>query len=92
MSSDDGLEEDEPRGEPSGCAVPPNESGRESSSLSGHNDSTSSQLDIADSISAETIAALESGGESAMLDAVAMESDGDESIDGDGNDAPLIKL
>ena len=62
------------------------------SSLSGNDDSTRSQLDIADSVAAETIAELESSGESTLLDAVAMESDGDESGDGDGNDAPLIEL
>ena len=64
------------------------------SSLSGNDDSTSSQLDIADSVAAETIAALESGSDSMLLDtdADAMESDGDESGDGDENDAPLIEL
>ena len=71
------------------------------SSLSGNDDSTNSQVDIADSVAAEYIAALESGGESTLLDALenasgpdadAMESDGDESGDGDGNDAPLIEL
>ena len=45
------------------------------SSLSGNDDSTNSQLDIADSVAVETIAALESGGEITLLDAVAMESD-----------------
>ena len=49
-------------------------------------------MDIADSVNAETIADLESGGESTLLDPVAMESDGDKSGDGDENDAPLIEL
>ena len=62
------------------------------SSLSGNDDSTSSQLEIADSVAGETITDLESGRERTLLDAGAMESDGDESGDGDGNDAPLIEL
>ena len=64
------------------------------SSLSGNDDSTNSQVDIADSVAAETIAALESGSDSMLLDtdADAMESDGNESGDGDENNAPLIEL
>ena len=62
------------------------------SSLSGNDDSTNSQVDIADSVAAETIAARGSGSMLLDTDADAMEYDGDESGDGDENDAPLIEL